>query len=344
MKKVLIILVISLMICGCSNNHIFKDDESTPVEFVTKLIELGYDQSSAEVADAFSNETKELLQEEYNQEIHILLKNNINEQDLLDYLNSGLDIDAYLFLLNNNDVNKELFSNLYKDKFFMLKNVDLYLKYYEQFNDVRTLIEYINTKAYKKPFEEADNADLEKDTLMIASKIYYLGNYIPEDLVDVEENYYCLSQPKLRSEAWNAYKQMADAARKEGLDFYISTAYRSYDFQNTLYTNYLKNDSQEVVDTYSSRPGYSDHQIGLSADIRTLDSAFDAFTNTAEAKWLKDNAYKYGFIQRYPEGKQQITGYIPESWHYRFVGKDVAKIIYENNITFDEYYAYYIEK
>ena len=331
------------MICGCSNNHIFKDDEPTPVEFVTQFMELGYNQESAEIVDTFSNETKELLLTKYDENINELLKHNLSEEEVLNFINCYYDVDTYLYLLDNPSTDIELFNELYNDKFFLLKNIDLYYKYENEFENTRSLVEYVNSKAYKKGYEEYEDADLSKDTLMIASKIYYLANYIPSDLVDVEEAYYCLSLPQLRSVAWDAYKNMADAARKEGLYFYISTAYRSYDFQNTLYTNYLKTDPQEVVDTYSSRPGFSDHQIGLSADIRTLDCAFDAFTNTPEANWLKDNAYKFGFIMRYPEGKESITGYIPESWHFRYVGKDAAKIIYDNNITYDEYYAYYIE-
>lgn len=342
-KKVVITLVTLLMICGCSNNHIFKNDEETPIEFETLLVELGYDQESANIADSFSDATKELLLTKYDTDFDTLLKRNVTEETFLDFINSELDINAYLYLMDNNNLDKDTFYELYNDKFFMLENVNPYFKYQEEFSDTRSLIEYVNAKAYQKPFGEAENSDISKDTLMIASKIYFLGNYEPSDLIDVEDGYYCLSKPQLRKVAWDAYKEMADAARNEGLNFYISTAYRSYDFQNTLYTNYLLKDPQEVVDTYSSRPGYSDHQIGLSADIRTIDKAFDLFTSTEEALWLKDNAYKYGFIQRYPEGKQTITGYIPESWHYRYVGKDAAKIIYENNITFDEYYAYYVE-
>lgn len=324
MKKLIILLIIFIL-CGCSG-RILKD-EPTEVEYVTKLVELGYSQSEAEIADKFSDELKEKLLIEYDSNVKELLSMNDSE-NLINYYLENKDSDLIEFT---------------KDKFFILKNIDLYKQYKDEFADTRSLIEYVNSKAYKKPFEEAVEADTTKGLLMIGSKIYYLGNYEPADLQDVDKGYYILSTPKLRSEALKAYIEMSDAARSEGLDFYISTAYRSYDFQNNLYNSYLKNDPQEVVDTYSSRPGYSDHQIGLSCDIRTEDKAFGEFTSTKEAEWLKNNAYKFGFINRYPEGKENITGYMYESWHYRYVGKDVAKIIYDNNITFDEYYAYYVE-
>ena len=326
MKKTIILLII-LILCGC-NGRISKMDKPTPVEYVTKLVELGYEQKEAEKADKFSNELKEQLLNQYDDTINELLKLD-NSEELIKYY------------LENND---SFVVKLAKDKFFMLNNMYHYIKYKDNFNDVRSLVEYVNAKAYLMPFIEATESDTSKDILMIGSKIYFLNDYVPEDLEDVPEGYYLLSKPQLRSEALQAYIKMADEARKEGLDFYISTAYRSYEFQNTLYNNYLKTDPQEVVDTYSSRPGYSDHQIGLSCDIRTKEKSFSDFTSTPEAQWLKENSYKYGFIMRYPENKENITGYVYESWHFRYVGLDAAKIINDNNITFDEYYSYYVEK
>ena len=90
-------------------------------------------------------------------------------------------------------------------------------------------------------------------------------------------------------------------------------------------------------------PGYSEHQTGLAFDVMTSTSTTETFENTKEYEWLKNNAYKYGFILRYPKDKEDITGYAYESWHYRYVGKEIAKKIKEENITYDEYYAYYIE-
>lgn len=324
MKRIIILILITLL-CGCES-RILKD-EATPVEYVTKLVELGYSQDAAQIADYFNDELKTKLLNNYDSNIEKLLsQENINEDIINCYLNNTINIDLLIDIIN--------------DHYYVNINLDLYGEYQNDFTDARSLVEYVNSKAYKKPYIEYEDSDISKDLLMIASKIYYLNDYVPDDLVDVEEEYYVLDQPQLRSVAYTAYKEMVDEARKDNIYFYISTAYRSYDFQNTLYNNYLKVDDQEVVDTYSSRPGFSDHQIGLSVDLRTKEKAFDDFVDTKEAIWLKENAYKYGFIQRYPEGKENITGYMAEAWHYRYVGKSIAEEIFMNNITFDEYYGF----
>lgn len=312
---------------GCSSRFL-ESDIPEEVEYVTKLIELGYKDEVGYIADNYSDNTKDILLKEYNKDYESIISINSDEKVLKYYIDNEIDIDTFLSIIS--------------DRFFRYKNIDKYIEYQEEFDEARLLVEYVNAKAYKIPYEEIEETDLTKNNLMIASKIYYLDKYVPDDLVDVDEGYYILALPKLQKEAKEAYEKMADDARSEGLDFYISTAYRSYDFQETLYNGYLAGDNQESVDSYSSRPGYSDHQIGLSADIRTKDKAFEEFTNTDEAKWLKENAHKYGFILRYPEDKEKVTGYIYESWHFRYVG-EAASFIYKNNITFDEYYACYVE-
>ena len=132
-------------------------------------------------------------------------------------------------------------------------------------------------------------------------------------------------------------------AYNEGLYLYIRSPYRSYNTQNNLYERYAAQDGYDEADTYSARPGYSEHQTGLAFDVTSKSTTLGTFENTEEFKWMKNNAYKYGFILRYPKGKENITGYIYESWHYRYVGKDVAKYIYENDLTFEEYYEYYVK-
>ena len=97
-----------------------------------------------------------------------------------------------------------------------------------------------------------------------------------------------------------------------------------------------------MADKYTARPGYSEHQTGLAIDVKDGSGQYAFFKNSDEYKWMKDNAHKYGFILRYPEGKEHITGFSFEAWHYRYVGVDVATFIYENDLTFDEYHMMYI--
>lgn len=132
-----------------------------------------------------------------------------------------------------------------------------------------------------------------------------------------------------------AYDEMLKDAAAAGLTLKSVSDFRSYETQDQLYKNYCARDGQAAADTYSARPGHSEHQTGLAIDINCAGSAFD---NTPEAKWLAENCWKYGFILRYPKGKENITGYQYESWHIRYVGKDWAKKITDSGLTMEEYF------
>lgn len=145
----------------------------------------------------------------------------------------------------------------------------------------------------------------------------------------------------MRREAAEAFRKMADAARAEGLTLMNISGYRSYSLQDWLYKTYAAQDGYALADTYSSRPGYSEHQAGLATDINSVEVSF---ANTAEFRWLQEHAADYGFIMRYPDGLEYITGFSYEPWHYRYVGVESAQQIVREGLTFDEYYAYYVEK
>ena len=140
--------------------------------------------------------------------------------------------------------------------------------------------------------------------------------------------------PGLTAETKKAFQEMQAAAAKDGKSLSIRSGFRSYDTQKTLYNNYVARDGKAAADRYSARPGHSEHQTGLALDIN---KASDSFTNTPEAKWLAENCWKYGFIIRYPQGKEDITGYKYESWHVRYLGKELAKSVYESGLTLEEY-------
>ena len=137
---------------------------------------------------------------------------------------------------------------------------------------------------------------------------------------------------------------MATDALNDNMNIRIVSAYRSYEYQENLYNGYLKKESREKVDTYSARAGYSEHQTGLAIDIDNGVTDYNKFHLTQEFNWMQKNAYKYGFIMRYPQDKINITGYKYESWHYRYVGYDIAKYIHDHNITYEEYYYEFIDK
>ena len=142
----------------------------------------------------------------------------------------------------------------------------------------------------------------------------------------------------LTKETMNAFNMMKADATTLGLNLYISSGYRSYYSQKSIYNNYVARDGKANADTYSARAGHSEHQTGLAFDLNSID---DSFTYTDEGKWVHDNCYRYGLILRYPKGKTNITGYIHESWHLRYVGVELATKLYNdgNWITLEEYFG-----
>ena len=142
----------------------------------------------------------------------------------------------------------------------------------------------------------------------------------------------------LDKDAYNAWKDMLSDSKAVGLNLWAQSGYRSYDYQNDLYNSYVKRKGKEAADKSSARPGNSEHQTGLAFDLNTITTAFK---DTAEGKWVKNNCYLYGYILRYPENSTDKTGYIFEPWHIRYVGKDLAKKLYNNGnwITMEEYFG-----
>ena len=235
-------------------------------------------------------------------------------------------------------------NKLKKEKYYINNNLDRYLKYYENHNDLSLdkIIANVNSNLDKTRYEDTKETDISKNELMLVNKYYYLTeNYIPNDLIVLNSKYNTGVNSNMRKIAADAFMEMSDAALLDNIIIKNASAYRSYNYQVNLYNNYVQRDGKEAADTYSARPGFSEHQTGLASDINLVDSSFE---NTDAFKWLDKNAYKYGFILRFPKDKEDITGYKYESWHYRYVGKDIAKKIKEENLTLEEYYAYYVEK
>jgi len=176
---------------------------------------------------------------------------------------------------------------------------------------------------------------------MLVNKYYYLTeDYEPDDLVTLTSKYNTGVNSKMRKEAANQFMKMSDAATLDNITIKNASGYRSYQYQVNLYNKYVERDGKKAADTYSARPGFSEHQTGLTSDINQIDNSFE---NTDAFKWLQDNAYKYGFILRFPKDKEDVTGYQYEPWHYRYVGEYVAEKMHDENLTLEEYYAYYVQ-
>ncbi len=131
-------------------------------------------------------------------------------------------------------------------------------------------------------------------------------------------------------------EEMYAAAADDGITLWTASGYRTYEEQRILYEDYAAVDGYEAADTYSARPGHSEHETGLTFDVNDPSSTFDG---TPEAQWLEQHCAEYGFIIRYPQGKEDITGFMYESWHVRYVGEEVAKFVMENGICLEEYFG-----
>lgn len=323
MKKICLFIILLLLITGCDN-----------VKTVSKT----------------DDKSNKICNQNYNDEDDTLAS-NLSEIDGFncDYLTKYLDYKKenssaknediiYLVNLGINNTYSSYLMSIVKAKYFIVGNLDKYLD--NKKDSVDETISYVNAGLYRTYYTEMEATDLTQDTSLIVNKYYYLNSdYVPDDLETLDSGYSRGGNNKLRSVAKEAFEKMVDAAKLENIIIYNLSAYRSYETQKNIHDRSIANYGVEESDKSSARPGNSEHQTGLALDVNNIS---EDFKYSDEYEWLSKNAYKYGFILRYPEDKVELTGYSYEPWHYRYVGEDIAKTIKEEGITFEEYYAYYI--
>ena len=192
-----------------------------------------------------------------------------------------------------------------------------------------------------EPYEVYEiNEDLDSITMLVNKYNGLPQDYVPEDLIGVTssgEN----GIVQMREEAAEAFEELIVGAADQGLIIEACSAFRDYNYQYNLYNNGLASGGQEYADTWWTRPGFSEHQTGLSADVR-LDknySDLDAARYSQNYDWFLEHLHDYGFILRYPDDKQEYTLISPESWHIRYVGRELANELYEKNLSLDEWYG-----
>ena len=246
---------------------------------------------------------------------------------------------------NNKDYIVNFLLNLINEKYYKKDNLERYVNYYSKNNNLtsKEIVANVNSNLDTTFYENYESTDTSKDTLMIVNKHYKIeNNYKPDNLVTVlsEHGY----PNKIRADVYEEFKKMYNAAKNDNVSIFIASPYRSYSDQNALYAYYVNTDGKQNADTYSARPGFSEHHTGLAMDlIPEYGLDLDTFENSDGFKWMQENAYKYGFILRYPKDKEYITGYIYEPWHYRYVGINAATTIKNEGLTFEEYYEYYVK-
>ena len=292
---------------------------------------------------------------------NIIIKSNLNTKKVGDYIVLyKLDNKYYLFRKVSviDDVKPEInllgeeemiidYGSNYKEPYFTATdNYD---------GDIKNKVKIkgkVNTKrsgTYKLTYKVSDSSgNTCKKTRMVIVKdktqstikspeikvlngiTYVEGILLVNKTYHLPKNY----DPKVNKEALKKLRKMQADAKALGLNIPLVSGYRSYETQEKLYNKYVKKDGEKKANTYSAKPGESEHQTGLAFDIGSVDRSF---ANTIEAKWLAENAYLYGFIIRYPKGKTDITGYIYEPWHVRYLGEKKAKDVYLSGLTLEEY-------
>lgn len=280
--------------------------------------------------------------------------NYLDKQNYLSNINSLLslgytsnDINTIYSKLNDNSINFILNNTYIKDltsiisiSYFKEDYLERYIKYLSSNTLEReTAITYVNIGLDNDYYTNVIDITNQDDLLVLVNKYHKLSNdYAPSDLETINSKYQWLGRSnQLRHDAKIAFEEMCEAATKDNIYIYAGSGYRSYATQKSLYNRYVNQDGFAAAETYSARASYSEHQTGLAMDIANKSGFISK--GDKEYEWLVNNSYKYGFILRYPEGKEKITGYMYEEWHYRYLGKDVAKDVYDSKLTYDEYLA-----
>ena len=264
-----------------------------------------------------------------------ILSKYFKEKDLIKLSKNKKDNKLLSLITNKNYLNK-----LYQD----------YIDYIDLNPDktVNDVIDTVNLHLNYSFYEDTKKTDTSKNNLMIVNKFNYLEeDYVPDDLKVITSKYSWGSNgsQKTRAEVLEQFLKMHEDAEANNIYLMVMLSYRDYNEQANIYNEYKEYHGEAYADKIAARPGFSEHQTGLALDIFSLkDSLQSTFKDSETYEWLKNNAYKYGFIIRYPEGKEKITGFTFEPWHYRYVGIEDAKKIHDLDITFEEYYTYYIDK
>ena len=274
--------------------------------------------------------------------ILIIQNSNKTEKALKELGYSKEDITVITEKLSETDIEKVLnmeynqkLASIISAQYYIPDNLDRYLAYSPKTDNIDDIISIVNVGADSEWYTNTEETNLDDGIKMLVNKFHYLNeDYLPDDIVPIS-NWYAYEGHSTKKEVYDHYVSMWKDANEQGLVLLVNSSYRTFEEQQEQYD--MSNDD------YASRPGYSEHQTGLALDIVSDGVQGNEFENTDEFKWLQENAHKYGFIIRYPKDKEYITGYNYESWHYRYVGEELATKVKESGLTYDEYYAYYCE-
>jgi len=324
MKKILFICFM-ILLCACGSEY--SDDEIAMLEDYGVLKE----------AKDCSNPAS----------LQVMLKADFNPDLVKDYCGMIIEDDKGVNAMIEAGLKEEEIKEYQSIPYMREENMERYIKY--DADSIKEKVLNVNMDMDLEPFAYTNIVKDDSDMTILINKFNALPEgYLPSDLVEVKnylcvqgEDYSCSTMDKmmLREEAANAYYDFAKDASKEGIAIRAIATYRSYEYQRMLYNYNLGIYGQVETDKFYARPGQSEHNSGLAIDITFNGHNFTEIEGKEGYDWILNNMHKYGFILRYPKDKVHITRYGYESWHLRYVGKDVAKTIYENDWTLEEYHA-----
>lgn len=301
-----------------------------------------------------------------------ILDNNLNtitkkygysENFIESHMNNAFD-EKYLelyFALNKVDDTTKMYYDKLSGKGYTLDEIQkiitkidkedyiIALLIYDKQEDIdKYILNYTKnkiTKDYLNIYENTTLLDKIDITSIINKKTGLTANFIPENLTNISK-YCAFNSGQLTQEAANSFNSMCMDAKEQGIYFASMIAYRSYSDQENIYNSYVNNYGELQVDSYTPKPGYSEHQTGLAVNVSSMASYPEgtSFVDTNEYQWLLLNADKYGFIFRYPKGKEYITGFESEPGHLRYVGEELAQLIAQTDYTMEEFAALYLSE
>lgn len=286
----------------------------------------------------------------------VFLIKHINYTKTYEYkfLELGYNLDEIKIIenkLDNKDKNElmtrkynEIYTEFIKEKYFIYSNLDKYIDYKkeEDEEDNTKIVAIINTEANIDWFDNEKETDTSKGTLMLVNRIYGLSSdYKVEDIINVPIQY-AYDGMKLNKKVVERIEDLCDSAYEEGYTFVVAEGFRTYKDQSKLYNGYADSYGKSEADEYVARPGHSEYETGLSFDLKPYNKEYKKPQESEEYKWLRENAYKYGFIFRFESGKEDLTKFDADTWRLRYVGEEAASIIKNEGICFEEYYAYYV--
>lgn len=282
----------------------------------------------------------------------------VNHEHLIDNINKLLkkgysNSDINIILSHGTDKSVSEFAEKkkvrYLEEFYSLdyakiENYDRYVQYSDETgeNEIDTVIN-VNLNLDKEDYTDAIEIKEFSPSMLVNKHRYLSKDFIPDSLVTIDSEYASSDDLKISRLALNAFIEMYNAAKAEGYNLVINSAYRSYDDQVEIENTYRDLYGQSYVDKYVAKPGFSEHQTGLAFDIGSRNSRI--FADSKEYEWMINNAYKYGFVLRFDKRYENITGFRNEPWHFRYVGKEIAKYTFEhNNMSLEEYFVIFLDK